>query len=111
MGIHEGPRVFRSKTEDSIVRAESNELNISDLVERSIGQAERFAEHNANQARVFISAGHRDMILEANNQLNAARVVAKNNPHFIPEIIEESDEQAAFLIALARVLHQPEYNQ
>ena len=111
MGFHERPGIWNKRTENEIGGAQERDMNISDIIERSRVQAENFAVENANHASVFISAGHRDEILESENQLSAARKIARENPHFVPDLIEGEDQQAAFLIALAEELDKPQYNQ
>lgn len=113
MGIHERAGTWKSRAENNLVRAESADSTFGDLVERSRGQAFNFAQakENANQVKVFISAGHRDKVLEADNQMSAAKSIVRNEPHFIPEIIDDIDEQAAYIVALSEELTKPEYNQ
>lgn len=109
----ENNKAWQRNQENTVIRAESNELNISDLIERSRVQAERNAKakENAMHIKTFINSGLRDSILGAKNRLGAARDAIKNSPFLIPEIIDDIDEQTAYIIALAEETNKPEYNQ
>ena len=111
MGIHEGLRAWRRDAEAGVIKGQENELNFQDLVEKSRMQAQNYIKTNPNLVSVFISTGHRDLILESKNQLSAAKSIARSEAHLIPDTIEDLDHQAAFLIALAEELNKPEYHQ
>lgn len=109
----ENNKAWQRNQENAVIRAESNELNVSDLIERSRVQAERNAQakENAMHIKTFINSGQRDSVLESKNQMSAAKAVIKSSSFLVPEIIDDTDEQAAYLIALAEETSKPEYNQ
>lgn len=111
MGFRPNIKTWQTGAERAVAGAQERDMNISDLVEKSRVQAENFAKHHTPQTTAFIGAGLREQVLEANNQLNAAKAVCRDNPHFIPDTIESLDHQAAFIIALAEELQKPQYNQ
>jgi hypothetical protein len=112
MGLHDRPGTWKRHTEEGVIRNDLESKTFTDLVRSSRIQAERYAQtkENAMHVKTFISA-HRDYILNANNPISAAKEIARNEPHFIPETIEDLNSQAAYLVALAMELNKPQYNQ
>ena len=112
MGLHDRPGTWKRRAEEGVIRNDLESKTFSALVRGSRLQAERYAQakENAMHVKTFISA-HRDFILNANDQLDAAKYVARNEPHFIPDTIEDLESQAAYLVALAEELQKPQYNQ
>ena len=114
MGFQPGKRAWQRPTETGLVRGQENSLNLSDLVDRYAVQAKNYAEQNPKQAKVFMNQGFHTQITqitEAEKQISAAKALVRNEPHFIPDTIEDVDHQAAYVVALARELNKPEYNQ
>ena len=112
MGFQKGSRSWKTGAETFVGNAQERGMNDSDFVEGNRAQAVEYAKSNENIATVFIGAGHRDMIIEAKDKMSAAKYIARNEPHLVPDfIIDDIQQQAAFLVAFAEELNKPEYNQ
>lgn len=105
-----GSRIFTG-TENRLASAEDRGLNHSDIIDGYRIQAENYVTQNENRATVFIGTGHRDQILESVDKMKTAKFIARNEPGTKPDFIEDLEDHAAFLIALAEELDKPKYNQ
>lgn len=90
---------------------EERDLNNVDIIGGYRVQAERFAAEQPNRVAVFIGAGHRDQILNSVDRMKTATFIARNEPGMKPEIIDDLESHAAFLVAFAEELEKPTYNQ
>lgn len=104
-------RPWRRPEESAVIRAEERDMTTDDLIEKSRKQAENFARTHEELITAFISAGFREQITQANDPMKFGRYIARNEPHYVPDTIDDLDHQGAFLVALAQELQKPEYNQ
>lgn len=113
MGFQPNQKTWHRGAESSTISAESRNMNLDDLVEKSRKQAENYVKNNQNRVTAFIGTGLREKLMGANDEdrINIAKGIARSEIQFVPDTIDDLDEQAAFLIALAEELSKPEYVQ
>lgn len=109
---NERPQSWSRSAEGYVANAQENGLSLTDLVEKSRVQVAKYADANQNLVTVFIGTGLRDKILNAEDQVEVAKRIARTESQYLRDVdIDDMDHQAAFLIALAKELQQPKYNQ
>lgn len=105
---------WHKRTGEGQILHREKRADFSELIARSSKQVEQFILHNQNLVSVFIGSGYKSQIATASSvdkKISTAQKIAKENPHLVPDIIEDPDEQASFLIALTEELEKPTYKQ
>jgi hypothetical protein len=110
------PNTWKNPVQTEVVHNTERDIKFEQLCTKYSFQAKQFAEQNSMKVRAFISSGFQTQVLNAKNILNAAKYIANNEPHFLPDTLPDDPRdrlihEAAFIVALSRELSDPKYNQ